>query len=68
MVIGGSWLFVLHRRKQGIFAEIETDLESTMAASVLGHAEDMGTINLPPLEPTLAPTFEELELALEGVS
>jgi len=68
MVIGGSWLFIHSRRKKGMFAEIETDLEETMAASVLGHAQDMGTINLPPLEPTLAPTFEELELALEGAN
>jgi hypothetical protein len=68
MVIGGSWLFILSRRNRTMFAEIETDLEATMAASVLGHEEDMGTINLPPFEPPLAPTFEELDLALEGVS
>jgi len=78
MVIGGSWLMVLSRRDKTVFATIETDLEVTMAASVKGHGEDMGmgsivTIEEIPMTSTpegrpLAPTFEELDLALEGAS
>ena len=69
MLIGGSWLIIHSHRKPSMFADMEADLESTMAASVQGHAEDMGTINLPPIEPTtLAPRYRELDLALEGAS
>ena len=71
MVIGGSWLFILGRRNKALFTEIEDDLEKTMAASVVGHDEDMGTIIVPanqPAERPLAPTFDELDLALEPVS
>jgi amino acid transporter len=32
MAVGGSWLFVLSRRRRGILAEIETDLEATLEA------------------------------------
>ncbi len=63
MLVGGTWLFVLSRRRQHVFADIESDLESTMAASVRDHHRDMGA-PLPELRP-LAPTFEELDLALE---
>ncbi|HMD91467.1 MAG TPA: APC family permease [Trebonia sp.] len=32
MAVGASWLFALSRRRRGIFAEIETDLEATLPA------------------------------------
>jgi amino acid transporter len=65
MVLGGSWLFALSRRNRTMFADIELDLEMTMANSVLGHDEDMGKVI--DFEPRpLPPTFEELELALTG--
>jgi amino acid transporter len=78
MLIGGSWLMVLSRRDKTIFTAIETDLETTMAASVAGHAEDMGMGSIVTIEElpmtgmtegrSLAPTFEELDMALEGAS
>ena len=65
MVIGGSWLFMLSRRKGHLFAEIEVDLESSMQASVRSHDEEMGKVV--DFEPRpVPPTFEELELALTG--
>jgi amino acid transporter len=67
MVIGGSWLFTLNRRHSHIFAEIETDLESSMLASARGHDLDMGNVT-DVTERPLPPTFEELELALVGSS
>jgi amino acid transporter len=67
MVIGGSWLFTLNRRQSHIFAEIETDLESSMLASARSHDHDMGKVT-DVAERPLPPTFEELELALVGSS
>jgi hypothetical protein len=66
MAIGGGWLFTLSRRQQHVFAAIEVDLEASMQASVRSHHEDMGTVV--PLERPLAPTFEELDLALQSAS
>ena len=66
MAFGGTWLFALHRRRSHIFSEIEVDLEASMAASVHAHHEDMGTVA--PLQRPLPPTFEELELALQGAA
>ena len=69
MLVGGSWLYALNRRKGHIFTEIEVDLESSMQASVRSHDEDMGKVfdvndgNRP-----VPPTFEELELALTGAA
>ena len=74
MAIGGSWLFTLSRRQQHMFADIEVDLEASMAASVQSHHEEMGTLVsferpvAPTFERPLAPTFEELDLALESAS
>jgi amino acid transporter len=62
MAVGGSWLFVLHRRQHHIFAEIETDLESSMVASARSHDEEMGKVIA--IQRPLPPTFEELELAV----
>jgi amino acid transporter len=61
MAVGGGWLFTLNRRQKHMFAEIEADLESSMKASARSHDEDMGTLII---DRALAPTFEELELAL----
>jgi hypothetical protein len=33
MAIGGGWLIILSRRRRGILAEIETDLEATLEAA-----------------------------------
>ena len=66
MAVGGGWLFALSRRRQHMFADIEADLESSMSASVRSHDEDMGTVV--PLERPVAPTFEELDLALDSAS
>jgi amino acid transporter len=66
MVIGGSWLFVLSRRRAHVFADIEFDLEASMQASVRDHHEDMGTTA--PFVRPVPPTFEELELALPGAA
>jgi amino acid transporter len=70
MLVGGSWLYVLNRRKGHLFSEIEVDLETSMQASVRGHDEDMGQVldvrgggDRP-----VPPTFEELELALTGAA
>jgi len=71
MLVGGSWLYALNRRKGHIFSEIEVDLETSMQASVRSHDEDMGKVfdvnngngNRP-----VPPTFEELELALTGAA
>jgi amino acid transporter len=63
MVIGGSWLFVLSRRQPHLFSQIETDLESSMLDSAQRHEEEMGVITV--IDRPLAPTFEELELAME---
>jgi hypothetical protein len=69
MLVGGSWLYALNRRKGHIFSEIEADLDTSMQASVRSHDEDMGKVvdvhngNRP-----LPPTFEELELALTGAA
>ena len=70
MLVGGSWLYTLNRRKGHIFAEIEADLDTSMQASVRSHDEDMGKVfdvnnngNRP-----VPPTFEELELALTGAA
>ena len=66
MAIGGAWLFALSRRRAHVFADIEFDLESSMSASVRDHHEEMGT-PAPSFRP-VAPTFEELELALPGAA
>jgi len=66
MLVGGTWLFALHRRRSHIFSEIEDDLEATMAASVRAHHEDIGT--LAPIPRPLPPTFEELDRALQGAA
>jgi amino acid transporter len=71
VLVGGSWLYALNRRKGQIFSEIEVDLETSMQASVRSHNEDMGKVfdvnngngNRP-----VPPTFEELELALTGAA
>ncbi len=70
MLVGGSWLYTLNRRKGHIFAEIEADLDASMQASVRSHDEDMSKVfdvnsngNRP-----VPPTFEELELALNGAA
>jgi amino acid transporter len=69
MLVGGSWLYALNRRKGHIFSEIEVDLDTSMQASVRSHDEDMGKVfdvhdgNRP-----VPPTFEELELALTGAA
>jgi amino acid transporter len=65
MAIGGSWLIILSRRRAHLFSHIETDLEASMQASARSHDQDMGKVI--PVERPLAPTFEELELALQGV-
>jgi amino acid transporter len=62
MAIGGSWLYALNRRQSNLFADIEADLESLMLASTRGHEEDMGRVIT--IDRPVAPTFEELELAL----
>jgi amino acid transporter len=36
LIVGGGWLFVVSRRKRGILAEIETDLENTLHAHEAG--------------------------------
>jgi amino acid transporter len=63
MLLGGSWLFILSRRQRGMFAAIEADLEVAMVASARSHDEEMGKLIV--FERPLAPTFEELDLALE---
>ncbi len=69
MLVGGSWLYTLNRRKGHIFAEIELDLETSMQASVRGHDEDMGKVlEVTPESRPVPPTFEELELALTGAA
>ncbi|MBV8461962.1 MAG: hypothetical protein JO368_01615, partial [Acidimicrobiales bacterium] len=55
-------LYVLNRQRKHVFADIEDDLESTMRASVHSHNEDMGKVIV--IERPVAPTFEELDLAL----
>jgi amino acid transporter len=65
MMIGGSWLYILSRRQSHVFADIEDDLEQSMLASARSHDEDMGKVIA--LERPLAPTFEELDLALQAV-
>lgn len=62
MVVGGSWLFVLNRRRASLFSQIESDLEDSMQASARRHDEEMEKVI--PVERPLPPTFEELELAL----
>jgi amino acid transporter len=62
MALGGSWLYTLNRRQQHMFADIEVDLESSMLASTRSHDEDMGRVVY--TDRPMAPTFEELELAL----
>jgi len=64
MLVGGSWLFALNRRQAHLFAEIETDLETSMSASAKSHDEEMGKVI--DISRPLPPTFEELELALQG--
>lgn len=66
MAVGGTWLFVLGRRRAHVFADIELDLESSMSASVRDHHEDMGMPT--PLVRPVPPTFEELELAVAGAA
>ena len=58
----GSWLYTLNRRQRHMFADIEADLESSMLASTRSHDEDMGKVIY--IDRPVAPTFEELELAL----
>jgi amino acid transporter len=62
MVVGGSWLFVLSRQQRGMFADIESDLEASMVASVRSHDEEMGKVIV--FERPVPPTFEELDRAL----
>jgi amino acid transporter len=64
MAIGGTWLYSLNRRQSNMFADIEADLESLMLASSRSHDEDMGKVI--DIDRPVAPTFEELELALGG--
>jgi amino acid transporter len=64
MAIGGTWLYSLNRRQNNMFADIEADLESLMLASSRSHDEDMGKVI--DIARPVAPTFEELELALPG--
>jgi amino acid transporter len=64
MAIGGSWLYTLNRRQRHMFADIEADLEISMLASIRSHDEDMGKVIH--IDRPVAPTFEELELALGG--
>lgn len=66
MAIGGTWLVALSRRRAHVFDDIEADLETSMTASVREHHEDMGTPA--PFVRPVAPTFEELELALPGAA
>ncbi len=66
MAVGGSWLYTLSRRQKHMFSSIEADLEASMMASVVSHDEDMGKVVS--FERPVAPTFEELDLALEGAS
>jgi hypothetical protein len=69
MLVGGSWLYALNRRKGHIFSEIEVDLETSMQASVRSHDEDMGKVfDVPAASRPVPPTFEELELALTGAA
>jgi amino acid transporter len=63
MIIGAIWLVQLSRRQSHMFAEIEADLEATMAASARSHDEDMGLVVVDISRP-MAPTFDELELAM----
>lgn len=65
MAVGGTWLFSLNKRQSHLFSEIESDLDSSMIESARSHNEDMG--NIIPIDRPLPPTFEELELALQGV-
>jgi amino acid transporter len=68
MLIGGSWLYTLNKRKGHIFGEIEADLETSMLASVQSHEEDMGKVIdiIDDGGKPMAPTFEELELAMSN--
>lgn len=59
------YLIILSRRRAHLFSRIENDLEASMQASARSHDEDMGKVI--PVERPLAPTFEELELALQRV-
>jgi amino acid transporter len=73
MLVGGSWLYALNRRKGHIFSEIEADLDTSMLASVRSHDEDMGKVFDVPNDVhngnrPVPPTFEELELALTGAA
>jgi amino acid transporter len=69
MLVGGSWLYALNRRKGHIFSEIEVDLETSMQASVRSHDEDMGKVfDVHNGHRPVPPTFEELELALTGAA
>lgn len=43
MVVGSGWLFSVSRRRRGIFAEIEMDLESSMLTSEK-HSEEVDRI------------------------
>jgi len=56
-------LVQLSRRQSHMFAEIEADLEATMAASARSHDEDMGLVVVDISRP-MAPTFDELEFAM----
>jgi amino acid transporter len=43
LAVGGSWLFVLNRRRPGTVAGIEADLERTLEASVAGGLDASGS-------------------------
>jgi amino acid transporter len=49
MLAGGSWLYVMERRKAGTLAEIEADLEAALAASAheAALAEEQHHIHMP---------------------
>ena len=64
MAVGGSWLFRLSRREGHVLDAIEADLEAAMVASAQRHDEEMGKVI--PIERSLPPTFEELEVAMQG--
>jgi amino acid transporter len=55
LAVGGGWLFILSRRRRGLFTEIEADLEATLAAH-----EQRG-------EPEPAPAASETEALPDAV-
>jgi amino acid transporter len=57
MAVGSTWLYFSCRRKEHMYATIESELESAMTASVERHAAEVGTIVTPrTVAPVLAGT------------